>query len=373
MENDLEMRKLIVNVRFIALFASCISLIGLNACSEDEPDQDISFDRAPMLSSLADGLIIPNLQSLNRSVSTLAAASDTFIETTNNANLNALRNTWSIAVEDFQHCTAFGFGPGSLSLGAFPSVLGVFPIDENQVETNILDPEFNLPASFDRDVRGFFAVEYLIYGNNQTDAEIIAGFSAERKAYLSLIVSELASTFTEIVAEWDANYRAEFISSDGTSAGSSISLLYNEFVKDYENLKNFKVELPAGLTAGQTTPEPTLVEAYYSGISTKLLKSHFESTKNIWLGQSRDGQSLIGFEEYLNEVLGGPELVNQTQTAIGAIDNAIEILPNELAPNIESIELASLRDLLQANTPNFKSSMSSLLGISITFNSGDGD
>ncbi|MFT6998757.1 MAG: hypothetical protein ACJAQ4_002520 [Cryomorphaceae bacterium] len=32
-----------------------------------------------------------------------------------------------------------------------------------------------------------------------------------------------------------------------------------------------------------------------------------------------------------------------------------------------------LRNELQSNTANFKSSMSSLLGISITFNSGDGD
>ncbi|WP_420316941.1 imelysin family protein [Ekhidna sp.] len=358
----------------ILFFPVILTLVSVTSCGDDEPIEDVSFDRGAMLTSLADGLIIPNFEQLQASVDDLSIAVSNFNETTTQENLITLRASWVEAVTNYQHCSAFGFGPGSLPLGPFATVLGVFPVDETQVESNIEDPNFNLAASFDRDVRGFFAVEYLIYGDGVSDEEIISGFDSNRKAYLKLIVDELQSTFVIITSEWKSTYREEFISSEGTSAGSSISLLYNDFVKDYENLKNFKVELPAGLTAGQSSADPTLVEAYYSGISTDLIEAHFESSKNIWFGLSRDNEDLIGFEEYLNEVVGGPELTSQTKTAITAIEEAIENLPEgELSANVEAQEVLTLRDLLQVNTPNFKSSMSSLLGISITFNSGDGD
>lgn len=358
----------------IALGVAFSLLMGINACSEDDPGQDISFDRAKMLTSLADGLIIPNFEVLKVSIDELSVAATNFNNTTTEANLLLLRSAWVKAITDFQNCSAFGFGPGNLSLGPFPTVLGVFPVDESQVESNILDKDFNLSASFERDIRGFYVVEYLIYEVDKSDLEIISGFNQDRKDYLTLIIGEIKSTFDDVVDEWKDSYRGSFIANDGTSAGSSISLLYNEFVKDYEYLKNFKIELPAGLTAGQTSAEPTRVEAYYSGISTSLIEEHFKSLKNIWFGISINDQELIGFEEYLNAVIGGQELVVQTKVAISAIDEAIDNLPEgELSTNVEDPEVETLRDLLQANTPNFKSSMSSLLGISITFNSGDGD
>ena len=367
-------QKLTARLTRRSLIVAIISICFLTACSEDDGSEGSDFDRSTLLTSIADNLIIPNFETAQASVNELSQNFAAFEASPNEQNLLILREAWAQAVDDYQHCSAFGFGPGNLSLGALSSVLGVFPVDEDLVETSILNPDFNLSASFDRDIRGFYTVEYLIYGTGESDAGLVANFSQERFDYLSLIVDELKSSFDAIVSEWNASYRDEFIANDGTSAGSSISLLYNEFVKDYENLKNFKVELPAGLTAGQTSTEPTLVEAYYSGISTSLIESHFESSKNIWAGSSRSGLDLIGFEEYLSTVVGGPELVEETQTAIIAIDASIFGLPQgRLSDNVASPEVEELRDLLQANTPNFKSSMSSLLGISITFNSGDGD
>lgn len=358
------------------LLTLIITISLLVACSDDEGTdntEDNAFDRAVLLESLASDLIIPNFQSLEVSVNSLSDATNTFIDNTNEDNLEALQRAWSQAVIDHQHCSAFGFGPANLSLGAYSTVLGVFPVDESQIEANILDSNFNLAASFDRDVRGFYGVEYLIYGSGMS-ADVVAQFDQNRKDYLLLLVDELQTTFQGIVTEWQTSYLEEFIADDGTAAGSSISLLYNEFVKDYENLKNFKVELPAGLTAGQTGSDPSLVEAFYSGLSRDLIEEHFESTKHIWTGESRSGASITGLDDYLNSVTGGPELVATTLEAIDRIDDAIAGLPQgRLSDNVDAPELTTLRDELQGNTANFKSSMSSLLGISITFNSGDGD
>lgn len=350
------------------------TVLVLGACdSNDDPD-DTSFDRGALLESLANNLIIPNFVALQSSVNNLSSATSAFVSNTTEANLATLRNTWIQSVTDFQHCSAFGFGPADLPLGAFAEVLGVFPVDEAGVEANLTNPDFNLPASFARDIRGFYAVEYLIYGTGATDADLVAGFDQNRKDYLSLIVGELKTTFDNIVGEWNGEYLQEFIGDDGTAAGSPISLMYNAWIQDYENLKNFKVELPAGLTAGQAGSDPTLVEAFYSGISRDLIVQHFENSKNVWFGRSRSGQDLIGFQEYLQEIMGGQALIEATLPAISGIDGAIAALPQgRLSENVDAPQVVTLRGLLQDNTANFKSSMSSLLGISITFNSGDGD
>jgi len=356
---------------------AAICVLTFVSCDDDENDDNIpgsDFNRSAMLESVGTDLIVPNFESLQASVNSLSEATNDFIENADEQNLSALRNEWTKAVKDHQHCSAFGFGPGELLLGPYATVLGVFPVNEDQVEENILNPNFDLPNSFNRDIRGFYTIEYLIYRNNLTDAEIVASFDQNRKDYLLLIVDELKTSFDNIVAEWNNGYLQEFISNDGTSAGSSISLFYNAFVKDYENLKNFKVELPAGLTAGQPNADGSLVEAYYSGISSELIEEHFENSKDIWFGRSPSGMDLIGFEEYLENVMGGPALIETTKAAIIDIDEAILNLPEgPLSENVNSPEVEILRDELQANTSNFKSSMSSLLGISITFNSGDGD
>lgn len=349
------------------------------SCKENEDDEnngttDVSFDRSAMLTDYADNLIIPSWETLQTAIGDLSSKIEEFKTETTQSNLDNLRDSWVEVAKKHQYVTAYGFGPGTLLLGSYVTVLGVFPVNEEQVEANVLNTDFVLANTFARDVRGVYALEYLIYGNGQTDADLLAGFDQNRKDYLDKVFTELDSEVDGIVSKWNDSYRTTFIESDGTSAGSSISLLYNEFVKDYENLKNYKLELPGGLSAGQSSAEPELVEAYYSGISKDLIIEHFASCKNIWFGRTVDGTDLIGFEEYLETVEGGSDLVTTTKTAFTGLDSAIDQLPSgRLSDNIESTEVSDLRDALQANTANVKSTMSSLLGISITFNSGDGD
>ncbi|MEM9053016.1 MAG: imelysin family protein [Bacteroidota bacterium] len=358
-------------------FATLAGLIlALSSCDDDDesniPASD--FDRTAMLQSLAEGLIVPNFEELDGSLTTLSNNATSFIENTNEENLISLREAWVQAVVDHQHCSAFGFGPGDLTLGDYARVLGAYPADTEQIEVNINNPNFDLPNSFDTDVRGFYTIEYLIYGNgSMTDQEVIASFDENRKNYLSLILSELTSTISSVVSEWKNGYLQEFLSSDGTSLGSSTQLVFNGFVKDYENIKNFKLELPGGLIAGEI-PAPNLVEAFYSGISTQLIRENWENTKNIYFGRTREGSEITGWDSYLNDVVGGSALVASTIDSIAGIDSDMMQLPGgRLSENIEDPSIEKLVNSLQNNTANFKSSITSLLGVEVSFNSGDGD
>ena len=58
-------------------------------------------------------------------------------------------------------------------------------------------------------------------------------------------------------------------------AGSSLSLLANAYIQDFDvNLQNYKVGIPIGLYGSTVLPiSPTKVEAYYSDFSVQLLSS----------------------------------------------------------------------------------------------------
>lgn len=353
-----------------------ITLFFLSCDDNSETVSDNGFDRTTLLTNTADNLIIPSFQDLQTKVNALETASNTFTAMPDQTNLDAFQTAWREAMLSFVRCSPFAFGPADLPLGTFVEVLGTFPVDETQVEANINNSTFNLASSFDRDVRGFLTIEYLIFDLNG-DADVLAKYGAgseNRIDYLKTIMTEIKTVIDDINTEWQGDYRAEFVGNDDTSAGSPISLLYNAWIKDYENIKNFKIELPAGLQAGQSSVLPQNVEAYYSGISTELIEEHFTTTENVWLGTGVDGTDGVGFEEYLLSVEGGEDLVNQTKPKIQEIKDAINALPSGRLSNIiESNEVKALHTVLQDNTANFKSSMSSLLGISITFASGDGD
>ena len=116
------------------------------------------------------------------------------------------------------------------------------------------------------------------------------------------------------------------------------------------------------------------MEAFYSGISAQLIAENWESSKNIYFGRTRNGEEIIGFDEYVASAEGGPTVVTETQTAIAVIDDDVSSLPSDpLSANITDQAVADLANSLQDNTANFKANILSLLGLEVSFNSGDGD
>jgi hypothetical protein len=162
-----------------------------------------------------------------------------------------------------------------------------------------------------------------------------------------------------------------------TDAGSSTALLYNEFVRSYEMAKNAKLGLPLGLRAGQIRSEPRLVEALYSGHSREALEAYLSAIFDVYLGNSDSGKGpAFGWKQYLENVEGGKELVASTETQMDAVRQAMNQIPvrPSLSAQVSQPEaMVRLHTELQKLTRFYKSDMSSLMGIAITYSSGDGD
>jgi len=357
------------------------------ACTDNEGTTDNdSFDRAIMLEQMADNIIIPDYASLQTLVGTLKTNTEAFTANPTTNNLASAKQAWQAAYMQWQRASLFDFGPAVNNFGTLRENIGTFPVTINTtvdannnerigIEDFIAQGDVSL-NNFNRDTHGFLAVEYLLYGADEATVVQQVSQSANRAAYLNSLVNDIEAEVTAVYNAWTGSYRQTFIENTGTDAGSSASLLFNEFSKGYELIKNFKVGLPAGKRPNQTSPEPTKTEAFYSGMSLELIKANFDAVVKLWNGQDAAGQDGTGFVEYLQSVEGGEALITSTQTQISATLAAINAIPNgALSQTIESNFTAvdNAHTEMQKLTRFFKSDMESLLGIAITFNSGDGD
>ncbi len=359
-------------------FALCTGLFF--ACSDNEGDNDPNFDRGAMLRNYAENLIKPSFNDLSAKIASLKTATDSFIATPTLTTLNASQEAWLETYKTWQYANAYNFGPaGPEGLNKSLSVeIATFPASTEKIESAINNGNTSIDL-FNRSTRGFLAIEYLLFDLNGDDVSLITKFeeSENRKVYLTNIVNDIQSRVKTVSDAWNGEYFKEFVSNTGTDAGSSTSQLYNEFVFSFETIKNVKIELPMGKRPGQTTVEPQLVEAYYSGKSIELLKAHLTAIENIYYGTSKTGSSDLGFKEYLETVEGGPELIASTETQLTNVKNSLQAIPftpslsEQIQNNSQPIE--NFRVELQKHTRFFKSEMSSKLGISITYSSGDGD
>ncbi|WP_338876131.1 imelysin family protein [Spirosoma sp. SC4-14] len=363
---------------------SCLLILATTgvlilACSSPGEDMNTGtqFDRKAMLQQYADNLIRPAFQLLQANTTLLNTTVDAFVSAPTADKLATLQTVWLATHTSFQAANAYNFGPAgeSGSRMALVQEIGTFPVSTTKIEATIPKGTYTLTDA-NYDARGLLAIEYLIFDVSGDNSRILSSLqSVNRQAYLKALATNVKQRVDDVVTGWDT-YVTTFVSSNGTEAGSSTSELYNEFIRSYESIKNYKVGLPLGARAGQTAPQPNLAEGYYSNQSLTFINAHLNAIENIWRGKSADKDG-IGFQEYLQQVEGGPALIANTEAELAQIHRALEALngktslTQQITTNKSAVD--ALYTELQKNTRYFKSDMSSLLGIAITFSSGDGD
>jgi predicted lipoprotein len=374
---DHEKNKSNCTIELSFFFISCRD----NDESDDDSPEDVTFSIKALLSQSADNYIIPAYDDCLAEVSDLKIKTEGFVEEPSPEKLVLIQEAYRTAFIKWQRAVPFNFGPATKnSFATIFEDINTFPVDESKTEQYILDGNVAFTANFDRDTRGFSTLGYLLF--NGDASSIVASYDEKRKVYLTAVVQDIYDRIANTRSLWEVDfegkgpYRDLFVMDSADTKGSSISLLYNQFLRGYENIKNYKLALPAGEAAGAETPDAKLLEAYYDkDLSKELIIENFEVIKDIWYGKGLDGVDGIGFEEWVKSS-GEDDLAGSTIAAFASINDKINTIEEASMEDAISQDINSVKDVVvefQKSTRYIKSDLSPIIKLEITFNSGDGD
>lgn len=363
------------------LSITVVALLFSNCKKKKTEEEEIPFDKSGMLSNYANNVITPNFSIAKNALDSFALSYNDFTLNKNVASLNVARQKFIRAYITFQYISTFEFGPSETEL--VRSNFNTYPCDTDQIKSNISTGVYDFNVISNLDAKGFPAIDYLLYGKSQSDAEIIALFDTDanavnRLAYISNCLAEMKTKLNSVITGWTNSYKNTFVSSTGSEIGSSLGMLVNQLNFEIDLLKNGKIGIPLGKkTLGVQLPEKC--EAYYAqNFSVDLAKHCLQNIENVYLGRSINGTNGLGLDDYLDAL--------KAQHSSGTLNNAIknqfavakaklalvqEPLSNSVitdVPTVDAayIEIVKLLVLLKTDAP-------SALGIIITYQDGDGD
>ena len=351
------------------------------SCTGNAPSNpDSQFDRTRMLDFTAKQIIIPMYADVLSHSQTLDSLCANFMLQANETTITEMRQAWRSLAISWQYCSMFDFGPAEFSDGTLFENIGTYPVSVTKIISKI-ETKDTLFANFDRDTRGIYAIEYLLFNDSLNTYKLLTNKANNDVKYLKNLIQHVITKVQTVHNAWINGYSQTFIQNTGVQAGSSISELYNSFVHSYELMKNYQCGLPFGLKVGQVSTEPTKTEGFYSGISTELLYHHNQALLYFWRGYARlsplSSLSGIGFKDYLLSIPTGKQLVDDTEYQWEQISKQISLLDRSIPLSVMiDQKMPILLDVfteLSKHTHFLKSDMSSLLGISITYTSNDGD
>lgn len=367
--------------KLTALLFTVLIVWGCTGNGPSGPDPD-DFDREAILVNWADNIIVPALTHFSETTDQLHTSAQEFASNPTEQNLVKLRTSWENAYLAFQHVSMFEMGE-AMQL-RFRDNLNIYPSDTSNINENITEGGYNLELPSQNSSQGFPALDYLLNGLGENDAEILASYTTDSNAenyrvYLTDLTERADNLANQVLENWTNGYRDEFVSNSGNGANSSLDMMVNDYIYYYEkHLRAGKIGIPAGVFSG--SPLSSHVEAYYSeGLSKALFNEALTASINFFNGTHFDaevnGQSLDDYLDYLNTMKDGADLTmlinDQFQTAQSRAEN----LDPDFAAQVETDNslMLSTYDELQRNVVNMKVDMLQALSINVDYVDADGD
>ncbi len=371
------MRKLIFLFAFATLITACSSSDDGASTSGD------SFNRTTLLTHWADNLIIPAFQSYDDKLALLTGDIESFNAAPSQENLTIARTSWLAAYKAYQKVMLYNIGKAS-DLN-FKEAANTYPTEVAGIQANIANGNYNLELLSQYSKQGFPALDYMLNGLGQSDAEIVSFYTtnanaASYKTYLITVTNALKSNSSAILTDWNGSYRATFIGSNGTAVSSSTNKMTNLFVKNFEkDIRSGKVGIPAGVFSnGNLFPEK--VEGFYKkDISKTLLTTAIQAQQDFFNGKyfasSQVGPSLKSYLDDVKAVRNGLNLSAIINNQFETIYTTNATLNDDFSQQITSNNSKMLEayDAMQQNVVYFKLDMMQALNITIDYVDGDGD
>lgn len=367
---------------FLAVLAITTGFFCSKSGDGGDNGNDNGFDKAGMLTNYADQLIIPAYKSLQDKVNSFQALANTFLDTRNAVNQQALLEAYKQLHLQYSRVEAYNLGPaGIAALEVYLNYNGGldynfasngelvgFSIDSTTIENNISSGNYDLTL-YTRNTfyaQGFAAISYLFFG-----PDAIGKFSnntAARVKYAKDVVSRMKSLVDKVNTGWTA-FRTDFISNTKTDVGSPIGNMINNMAYGMDVLKGPRIGWPFGKQSNGIA-FPTKVEAYFAGYSSALAQESVRNMKKVFTGNG----SGKGFSDYLRS-LNKEDLASQVTAQFDLVIAKLEALPDPLSTTItaQPAKVEEAYKEIQKLLTLIKTDVASATGVQITFMDNDGD
>ncbi len=374
--------RMVLNILKLKHLGLLTLVLFLASCNDDEnPDGgNDNFDRQAMLVNLADNVIVPSYDSLNSATTSLKTKVEQLQGSVSAENIELAKSQWKKTLSAWQYAGVYNFGPASDR--GLVALFNPYPVSETRIEENIASGNYNLESAVNINAVGLQAIDYLLFGI-ETESENLAEFFSNNPNYLLYLndnVALLDSKIQSTLEEWNQSYRSTFVNATGTDIGSSLGQLVNSSIEYLEiYIRDAKVGIPAGARSSSGFPLPAQVEAFYNGsISNEMLDKGLEGWKNMFLGNSLDGNEGLGLDDYLiflGTTFDGNPLHEEILNRLSLAQEKTLALNNDmkLAVVEEQDVCLEIFEELQRSIVLLKVDMTSAMGIQITYVDNDGD
>lgn len=364
------------------IFTSSFFLVVLlSACTKEdtaEEEKSDGFDRSAMLINIADNSIIPAYTELDIALRGLQEAKNEFINNADEKSLANVRSNWINAYQIWQHVEMFNIGKAEQVFYNYQ--MNIYPTNVDDIEKNIATAAYDLSIPDNNDAVGFPALDYLLYGLEESDTELLIKYTGDATAkayqtYLSDVVDQMVSLTGIVLSDWKNGYRDTFVADVSNTATSALNKFTNDYIFYYEKgLRANKIGIPAGVFSND--PLPNHVEGLYNKDVSKLLSLEaLAAVTNIFEGihfkKNTKGSS---FGDYLIH-LGKGALKTKISEQLALSKDKVEILDSNFNSQItiDNKKMTGAYDALQRGIVLLKVDMLQTLNVSIDYIDADGD
>ncbi|MFC0185953.1 Predicted lipoprotein [Pseudarcicella hirudinis] len=345
-----------------------------------------SFDRKGMLTNLGNNVIIPSFDNFDQKTALLQTAITTYsTDLSNEQKLILAQSAWIEAIKAWKASSVFIQGP-------ITDKFLVNSIDYQTVSYDNIEKAITEGTTIDNayveskgaTVKGFQALEYLLFDQNKKNSNIIGGYTgangAKRIAYLKALITNLKEKSALVLNAWKPsgeNYVAKFISADGRDINSSLGVLVNNLIQLAYTVRDERIGAPYGHRTNNV-PQPNLVDGRLSDISADLAIAELNSIESALQGKTATGAKGLGIYDLLDklEAKSGSDLLSKVLsdqfTTVYTKIKAIPV-PLRLAVVNNPAQVGAAYDEVKRLQVKLEVDMVNNLGVLLTFSDNDGD
>lgn len=369
-----------------SLLSACaalgIALALLHACASDKAEPD----RQEVLRDLVSVVMLPEYEELVSASKALVKANEALEAAPSEGKLHEAQAAFRRLRGHYSQSEAFYFGPAA-DISITGEAIDSWPTDGEKVEALVAGDkpvDADAVARLGANLRGFPALEYLLFDSAEGDEVVLArlreeGLGARRLELAVSLAEDLSQNFERVRESWgdrDEGYAHELAEAGVDSSifarqRDGIDEVVTGMLYVAELMVMRKLAKPLGVdTNGK--PHPELEQASRSDGTVDALRDNLRGLESVYLTKrgKQSGRSLSGEVRAANRDLD--ERFRQSLTdALAAVDAVPGSFREALVEDTKSIELVYQKVRVVKSTIQME--LAGALGASIGFGFSDTD